>query len=54
LAQAETDSGANYAVAHAAQVAGYGPDDIEHVLYFANAQAADYAADLPQLAAMGE
>ncbi|MBE3203795.1 MULTISPECIES: SCO family protein [Parafrankia] len=40
---------ADYSVAHAAQVAGYGADDRLRVLYFANATVTDYAADLPEL-----
>ncbi len=55
LAQAQEAPGGQYTVAHAAQVAAYGVDDIQHVLYFASSTVADYAADLPRLvAASGE
>ncbi|SBW29051.1 SCO family protein [Protofrankia symbiont of Coriaria ruscifolia] len=51
LAQAQQAPGGQYTVAHAAQVAAYGVDDIQHVLYFASSTVADYAADLPRLLA---
>ncbi len=51
LAQAQQVPGGRYEVAHAAQVAAYGADDIERVLYFARTTVADYAADLPRLVA---
>jgi protein SCO1 len=42
----------NYPVSHAAQVAAYGADNENHVLYFANARVSDYAADLPRLSTL--
>ncbi|WP_322763352.1 SCO family protein, partial [Frankia sp. Cr2] len=52
LASAQQVPGGRYSVAHAAQVAGYGADDTEHVLYFASTKVADYAADFPRLVAV--
>jgi protein SCO1/2 len=49
-ASAQQVPGGRYDVAHAAQVAAYGADDTEHVLYFAGTKVADYVADLPRLA----
>ncbi|WP_131774127.1 SCO family protein [Protofrankia symbiont of Coriaria myrtifolia] len=49
LAQTQQAPGGQYDVAHAAQVAAYGVDDVQHVLYFASSTVADYAADLPRL-----
>jgi protein SCO1/2 len=50
LAVVPAAPGPSYNVLHATQVAGYGVDDRLHVLYFAKATVADYAADLPELA----
>ncbi|WP_322753527.1 SCO family protein [Frankia sp. Cas3] len=52
LASAQQVPGGRYSVAHAAQVAGYGADNTEHVLYFASTKVADYAADFPRLVAV--
>ncbi|WP_250284097.1 MULTISPECIES: SCO family protein [unclassified Frankia] len=49
LARTRQAPGGQYDVAHAAQVAAYGADDVQHVLYFASSTVADYAADLPRL-----
>jgi protein SCO1/2 len=50
VAQAEQVPGGNYNVYHAAQVAAFGIDDRQKVVYFANAGVGDFAADLPRLA----
>lgn len=52
LASAQQVPGGQYDVVHAAQVAGYGADNTEHVRYFSDTTVADYAADLPRLVAV--
>jgi len=43
--------GGSYAVAHAARVQVYSPDDSNHVIYPANTRQANWGADLPKLLA---
>jgi len=51
-AQAPISKVGSYLVAHASQVAAYGPDDLNHIRYFARATDEDYRADLSRLVAI--